>query len=172
MNVQFPTIISDRLLLREIIDTDLDHIFNGLSNPRVIKHYGVSYRTKEETKAQMDWFSDKKQLWWAICSREGGTFFGAGGLNDINTEQRKAEIGLWLLPKYWGQGIMNEAMPLITKHAFDELKLNRIEGFVESENLNCKKALSKLDFRLEKTISDQEIKNGKPISIDVYIQTM
>jgi ribosomal-protein-alanine N-acetyltransferase len=171
MKNEFPTIKTDRILLREITDLDLENIFNGLSNPDVIQHYGISFDSMEATKEQMIWFSEKKQLWWAICSLDNQTFYGAGGLNDINDKEKKAEIGLWLLPNFWGLGIMKEAMPLISNFGFNQLKLNRIEGFVETDNKKCKKAMSKLDFQLEKTMKDCEVKNGKLISVDVYAKT-
>ena len=172
MDNNFPTIKTNRLLLREITDFDLGNIFNGLSNPRVIKHYGISFDSLDATKEQMIWFADKKQMWWAICSLDNQTFYGAGGLNDINLKENKAEIGLWLLPEFWGKGIMKEVLPLITDYGFNKLKLNRIEGFVETENINCKKAMSKLDFRHEKTMKDCEEKNGKLISVDLYAKTI
>ena len=172
MNTDFPILKTDRLLLREIIDSDLENIFKGLSHPDVIRHYGVSFDSLEATKEQMMWFADQKQLWWAICSSDNQTFYGAGGLNDIDLKERKAEIGLWLLPEFWGQRIMKEALPLIANYGLHELQLHRIEGFVESDNTNCKNAMTKLDFQLEKTIPDFEIKNGKPISVDIYIKTL
>ncbi|WP_336298520.1 MULTISPECIES: GNAT family N-acetyltransferase [Zeaxanthinibacter] len=104
-----------------------------------------------------------------MCSPDQQTFYGAGGLNDIDLIAKKAEIGLWLLPEFWGKGIMKEAFPLISDYGFKQLKLNRIEGFVETENTNCKKALSKLDFQLEKTLKNCEMKNGELISVDVYV---
>ena len=97
-------------------------------------------------------------------------FYGAGGLNDIDEKQSKAEIGLWLLPDYWGKGIMKEALPLICDYGFDIMKLNSIEGFVETENFNCKNAMSKLDFVKEKTMKNYKIKNEKSISFDLYIK--
>lgn len=63
---------------------------------------------------------------------------------------------------------MTEAMPLICHYGFDQLHLHRIEGFVESNNTNCKKAMEKLDFQYEGTMRDCEIKNGKFISLDIY----
>jgi ribosomal-protein-alanine N-acetyltransferase len=120
----------------------------------------------------MTWFAEDKQMWWAICSPDDQIFYGAGGLNDINHEEKKAEIGLWLIPDFWGMGIMKEVMPLISDYGFNQLKLNRIEGFVETDNENCKSAIYKLDFQLEKTMKDCEVKNGKLISIDVYAKTI
>jgi ribosomal-protein-alanine N-acetyltransferase len=171
MNNEFPTIKTDRLLLREITDLDLENIFNGLSNPNVIQHYGISFDSLDATKEQMVWFADKKQMWWAICSLDNKIFYGAGGLNDIDDKENKAEIGLWLLPDFWGKGIMKEALPLISDYGFEKIKLSRIEGFVEADNLNCKNAMSKLDFVNEGTMKDCEMKNGKLISVDVYGKT-
>lgn len=159
---------TESISLREIESSDINNIFKGLSHPDVIKHYGVNYQTLEATEEQMEWFADSKQHWFAICSVDGDTFYGAGGLNNISKEHKKAEIGLWLLPKYWGKGIMKQAMPLICNYGFKELHLHRIEGFVEADNKNCKKAMSKLNFTHEGTMSDCEIKNGKYVSVDIY----
>lgn len=165
-------LISKRLLLRQIADSDIDNIFKGLSHPDTIRYYGVSFQTLEETKEQMTFYADLTRngtgIWFAVCSPDNKTFYGAGGLNGLDKHQRKAEIGFWLMPGYWGQGIMVEAMPLICDYGFDKLGLLRIEGFVESGNWNCKRAMAKLDFRFEGTMKDCEMKNGRLISLDVY----
>lgn len=166
-----PTVLpiqTERLLLRAIIASDRPNIYEGLSHPLVIKHYGISFDSLAATQEQMDWYEQPSQCWWAICSRDNQTFFGAGGLNDISQEHQKAEIGLWLLPDFWGKGIMKEVMPLICDYGFEELGLHRIEGFVESTNHNCKSAMAKLDFAHEGTMKDCERKNGAYVSIDIY----
>lgn len=61
-------------------------------------------------------------------------------------------------------------MRLIYNYGFDELGLHRIEGFVETENKNCKNAMAKLDFQHEGTMKDCEIKNGQFISLDIYVK--
>ncbi|MFT6335220.1 MAG: ribosomal-protein-alanine N-acetyltransferase [Saprospiraceae bacterium] len=163
---------TERLVIRKITSEDIHHIFSGLSHPDVIKYYGVSFMTLEATQEQMDWYADLEKnetgQWFAVCSKKNGTFYGAGGYNDRDAHNRKAEIGFWLLPKYWGKGIMAEAMPKIFDYGFDELKLHRIEGFVESTNENCKKAVDKVGFKYEGTMVDCEVKNGKFISVDIY----
>ena len=159
---------TNRLLLRPIVDSDIQNIYRGLSHPLVIKHYGVSFDSLEATKEQMEWYRDPKQDWWAICSVDNQEFYGAVGFNDISQENKKAEIGLWLLPEYWGKGIMSEAMVLICNYGFEKLGLHRIEGFVESDNENCKRAMAKLDFDHEGTMRDCEVKNGKYVSVEIY----
>lgn len=59
-------------------------------------------------------------------------------------------------------------MPAICNYGFNNLGLHRIEGFVETENKNCKNAMAKLDFQYEGSMKECEIKNGKFISIDIY----
>lgn len=63
---------------------------------------------------------------------------------------------------------MQEAFPIICNYGFEILDLNRIEGFVDSENLNCKKAIEKMNFKLEGTMRECEIKNGKYLNVDIY----
>lgn len=172
MTTEFPIIKTERLLLRQFVDNDLENVFKGLSHPEIIKYYGVSFQTLEATKEQMTFFADLEKnetgIWWAVCSADNKTFYGAGGLSSLNKEHKKAEIGFWLISEFWGNGIMKEAMPLICNYGFDNLELHRIEGFVESENKNCKNAMAKLDFQHEGTMKECEIKNGKFISLDIY----
>lgn len=168
----FPILQTDRIVLRQITDEDLPNIFKGLSHPDIIKHYGVSFDSLEATKEQMEWFANLEKtetgIWWAVCSKEDGKFLGAGGLNDLSKKDRKAEIGFWLLTENWGKGYMSEVMPLILDYSFNTRGLHRIEGFVESDNFNCKKAIEKLQFKLEGTMEDCEFKDGKFISVDIY----
>ena len=102
--INFPEIKSHRLLLRKIEAPDLENIYKGLSNPDVIKYYGISFNSLESAKEQMQWFADlektKTGIWWAICSVENQIFLGAGGLNNIHHHHKKGEIGFWLLPEF------------------------------------------------------------------------
>lgn len=168
----FPSLQTKRLILRQIIPTDIQNIYKGLSNPEVIKYYGVSFDSLAGTAEQMTWYSNLEQneigIWWAICSVDHQTFYGAGGFNNLNNIHKKAEIGFWLLPEFWGQGFMQEAFPLICDYGFNKLDLNRIEGFVDSENINCKKAVEKLNFKFEGTMRESELKEGKYLSVDIY----
>jgi len=172
MKKSFAYLESNRFYLKPIADDDLVNIHKGLSHPDVIKYYGVSFMTLEATQEQMDWYADliknETGIWWGVFSKSNNEFVGAGGLNDLCKIKSKAEIGFWLLPEYWGIGIMTETMPILLNYAFAQLKLQRIEGFVETDNKNCKKALDKLGFKLEQTMENCEEKDGQLISLDVY----
>ena len=167
-----PNLISDRFELKPVKSSDIENIYKGLSHPEVIRFYGVSFESMEETREQMEWYADliknKTGVWWTISDKESGSFLGAAGLNDMNLDKGTAEIGFWLLPENWGRGIMKEALSTIIQYSFQTLNLKEIAGFVETENSNCIRIMEKLGFTLKKTLIDAEKKGDKRISLHVY----
>lgn len=158
--------------LKEIESSDIENIHRGLSNPEITQYYDVHFPSLEETKEQMDWYSSLKRdgtgIWWGIYDISDDQFCGAAGFNSLERQHKKAEIGLWLLKEYWGKGILKEVMPKLFELGFNNLKLNRIEGYVLNDNIKCKRALEKINFIHEGTMREFEIKNGKKIDIDIY----
>jgi len=94
-----------------------------------------------------------------------GEVVGSISLEDI--KGHKAEIGYWLGEKYWGRGIMTEAVKLVTRFGFRELKLRRIYAFVFCFNKASKRVLEKAGYNLEGVLR-KHYKKGKRF-IDVYL---
>ena len=94
-----------------------------------------------------------------------GEVVGGIGLNKI--EGHKAEIGYWLAEKYWGQGIMTQAVKLVTEFGFKKLKLKRIYAYVFSWNKASMKVLEKAGYKLEGILRKDVKKNNK--FIDTYL---
>ena len=165
-------ILTSNYTLRRFTQNDLENVFKGLSHPKVISYYGVSFTTIEETQKQIDWFLQIEQentgRWGAITSKDHSQFIGAIGFNYWQQEHRKAEIGFWLMPEFWKKGVIREVSPVMIAYGFKEMKLHRIEAEVESENNASKKALEALGFRFEGTKRDCEVKNGRFISLDLF----
>jgi ribosomal-protein-alanine N-acetyltransferase len=161
-----------RFLLKEITEEDIHNVHKGLSNPEVTRYYAVHFPTLEATREQMEWYADLKKnntgIWWGIWSKETEEFVGAGGFNEWDNDNRKAEIGLWLLPEFWGQGILQEVMPCLFKEGFENLNLNRIEGFVDADNMKCRRALEKINFSYEGTMRQVEFKEEKFLDVAIY----
>ena len=172
MNKEFPVFKTGRLLLRQFEERDINNVFLGLSDPDVIRYYGVHFITLEETKKQTEWFAelekDETGIWWAVCSSDNSIFYGAVGLYYLNRDLKKAELGFWLMPAFWGRGIIRESVLLAIDYGFKEMHLKRIEAEVETENTISKRVMEKLQFVYEHTKQDCEIKHGKYISLDVY----
>lgn len=166
------TLTTDRFLLQEIHADDQAFIFEGLSDPLVITYYGISYKTLEATKEQMDFYKDMQLndtgTWWKIVEKGTGNRVGAIGYNNFNKQHARAEIGYWLLPAFWGQGIVGDVLPAMIQHMFQARKIHRIEALVETGNAASNKVLERVGFTYEGLMRDCEIKNGKYISLSVY----
>jgi [ribosomal protein S5]-alanine N-acetyltransferase len=168
----FPVLRKAPVLLRMIRPSDQRAIFRGLSDPEVIRYYGVEYHSFSETKAQMDWYQQVLRqgsgIWWAITTEAAGELLGTCGLYNIQAQHRKAELGYWLLPPYWGRGLMRTTLETVLAYGFETLGLHRIEAYVETKNEASARLLQKLGFAREGTLRDSEIKHGRFISLDIY----
>lgn len=168
----FPTLSTARLLLRQIQPDDIAHIYAGLSHPDVIKYYGVSYDSLAATSIQMDWYTQLEQRgtgrWWAICAHDTQTFLGAVGFNDWHQEHRKAQIGYWLLPPYWGQGFMHEALVSVCNFGYQTMALHRIAASVEPANTASRRVLAHMGFQYEGTLRQCERKADGFLDLEIH----
>ncbi|MBC5774443.1 GNAT family N-acetyltransferase [Pontibacter sp. KCTC 32443] len=161
-----------RLQLRPVRPSDADFILKGLSDTRVTTYYAVHYDTPEAVQEQMQFYDNLQQtgtgIWWVFSLRGATDLIGACGYSSLETENRKAEIGFWLLPEHWGKGYIPEAAKAILKYGFESMNLHRIEAIVEGGNAQSEKVLQKLGFTREGRLRDREIKNGHFIDLVHY----
>jgi len=168
----FPILQTSRLTLREHHDSDLDFLFEGLSNPKVTEYYDVHFNTRSEAESQLTWVrsvtKEGKGYMWVIIDKESEKPCGAAGVYDYDSEHQKAEIGYWLLPEFWGRGYAKEAVSAIHKYAFNEMEINRIEAYVYPGNTGSKAVLEKMNYTYEGLLRDYEMKDGKFVSYDLF----
>ena len=171
--VRFPELRTARFLLRRIVPADAEAVFVGLSDPRVIRHYGVSYRTREEAEVQMRWFEDLLAqgtgIWWAVCEPSNpATLVGAAGLNDVCTKHLRGELGYWLRPDHWGRGVAGECVAAVLDYGYGVMKLHRVAADVDVDNLRSIALLERLGFQFEGVRRGCELKDGRHIDLRVY----
>jgi ribosomal-protein-alanine N-acetyltransferase len=148
-------------------------VFRALSDPLVIAHYGVSYESLDATRRQMEWFEEIRAagtgVWWGVCRHEPGSpLIGACGLNDIKAEHRRGEVGYWLLPEFWGQGVMAECLEAMLRHAFDAMGLHRVAADVDVDNHRSRGLLERLGFQPEGVRRGCELKAGAFLDLICY----
>lgn len=71
---------------------------------------------------------------------------GAISLWNISWLHKRAEVGIWLLPKYWDQGLGKKSMELIKIIAYKHLHLNRLESHIAIENIRSIKMFKSCGF--------------------------
>jgi hypothetical protein len=90
-----------------------------------------------------------------------GEVAGALGFAKIDRTNKNAEVGYWLAKKYWGQGIMTDALKEMTKLGFEKHKLRRIYAYVFAPNKASQRVLEKAGFVLEGKLKKHKLKKGK-----------
>ena len=170
---QFPELRTARFLLRRIVPADAAAVFVGLSDPRIIRHYGVSYRTREEAEVQMRWFEDLLAqgtgIWWAVCEPSNpATLIGAAGLNGVCTKHLTGELGYWLLADHWGHGVARECVAAVLAYGYCAMKLHRVAADVDVDNLRSIALLERLGFQFEGVRRGCELKDGRHLDLRVY----
>ncbi len=85
-----------------------------------------------------------------------------------NIHFRTAELGYYIGEKYWGKGIMTEAVRLACKHVFDNTNIVRIYAEPFAENIGSCRVLEKNGFVLEGILHKNAFKNGNLRDMKLY----
>lgn len=79
-----------------------------------------------------------------------GAFAGEVNLNNVlRGAMQCCTVGYWIDEARAGNGYIAEAVVLLSRFAFDELRLHRIEVCVIPRNMNSRRVMEKLEFREE-----------------------
>ena len=90
-----------------------------------------------------------------------GMVVGSVGLFNVDSRNRRAEIGYDLSPDSWGQGWMTIAAGAVLDWAFGEGGFNRIEATVMAGNQRSERVLEKLGFQREGTMRQYKFVRGE-----------
>lgn len=84
-----------------------------------------------------------------------------GYVQGRDVERYSAEIGYWLAEPYWGQGIVTEAVELVTRHAFEEMNLLRLFALPFADNAGSVRVLEKAGYACEGRLRASSVKYGE-----------
>lgn len=112
------TLQTNRLILRDWKETDIDDMFAILSNPNVTLPEGSSpVETKKKCKQILDYLITVKNN-YAIEWKSTRTVIGMIGLNeDAKNDPNTRNLGFSLAEEFWNQGIMTEALTVVIANA-------------------------------------------------------
>lgn len=82
---------------------------------------------------------------WAVTLQGSDTLLGAIGLTPEEGTDA-AELGYWLSPGYWGQGIATEAARAVVSFGFESLNLPVLTSGYFDDNPASGQVLRKLGF--------------------------
>ncbi|HEY9259936.1 GNAT family N-acetyltransferase, partial [Chitinophaga sp.] len=161
------------LVLRPVEDKDTAALFHHFSDDRVTKFMDIdSFSNISDAVHIIQFFrkslEEEEGMRWAITLAGKDELIGTCGYHKINKPHFKAEIGYDLQPSFWGKGIMKEAISYMLTYGYEELQFNRIEAFVDPENIASAKLLTRLGFRYEGFLRDAFFEKGKFVNAELY----
>lgn len=117
-----------------------------------------STRSSEDTKAfikdAQKQTSENNGFQTAILFQRQIT--GVIGHHGIDWPNRRTSLGYWLAKEYQGRGIMTRSCRAYVSHAFQTLRLNRVEIRCATENRKSCAIPQRLGFTLEGTLHEAE----------------
>ena len=166
------TIKSKKFILRPFKKGDEFSLAKNINNKKVIKNLLVlpfPYKLKDArywVAKNLEEYKKKEPAMIGFAIDIDGEIVGSVGIHKI-AKSHQAEIGYWLAEQHWGNGIMTEAVKLITKFSFNELKLKRVYAYAFSFNKASQKVLAKAGFKFEGILKKNSKKGDK--FIDDYL---
>jgi len=85
--------------------------------------------------------------YWPIFLQKNNEFVGCCGLRPYDMSKMILEIGIHLLPVYWGKGFAKEALLSVMHHAFNKVNANALFAGHNPENKASEKLIHKLGFK-------------------------
>lgn len=118
-----PILKAKRLTLDQITQADIDSIFSLFSNKRVIEYYDLTAFTEHhEASTLIELFHERYRnsvgIRWAIRLTHNNVMIGTCGYNTWDPKMKSATIGYDLLPEFWHNGFMSEAVARIAVSGF------------------------------------------------------
>ncbi len=149
----FPTLTTERLVLREITSDDAAFWLRNFSDPDVVAFTAfeapadLETATREIEQYCTRVFAEERGIRWGIVLLGSGELIGTLGYHNWMREgDRRAQMGYDLLPEHRGKGIMTEAMRIVLAYGFKTMTLNRAEALVDPRNAASVRLLERLGF--------------------------
>lgn len=151
--------VSDDIVLNPLAVDDIFKIFNTLDSERDYLREWLPFvdttREPEDTAGFVNHVVQTGEKQFTIYYKD--KFVGLVGFKDIDTGNRRTEIGYWLSQHAQGKGIMTQSVKRLLEYAFEEMDLNRIQIRVAVANRKSRRIPEKLGFKEEGIERDGEL---------------
>lgn len=151
-----------RLILRRWEESDAESLYEYAKDPDVgpIAGWPPHKSVAESLDVIRNVFNGAEA--YAICLKSDGKAIGAielklNGHTDLTERDDECELGYWLGKSFWGQGIMPEAAREILRHAFEDLRMQKVWCAYYDGNTKSKRVQEKCGFRYQWTTKDVDV---------------
>lgn len=168
---------TERLILREMLPSDAEGMFELDSNKTVHRYLGTKpVKTIEDSQKTIDYvrnqYKNRGIGRWAAIEKSTGDFIGWSGLKfyfeeSFNNHTNFYDLGYRFIPRYWGKGYATESAKAVLDYAFKVLNIETVVGMADVENVASNIVLKKIGLKYiedfsynDQTVAWYELKNA------------
>jgi ribosomal-protein-alanine N-acetyltransferase len=162
-----PTLETERLVLREFEESDLQAIQEYASDPEVVRYMGWGPNSEDDTRAFLKRALEQRrqqprvEYGLAIILKAESRPIGSGGITIANLDQKEAELGCCFNRHFWGQGYATEAARTFVAFGFEELGLHRIYATCDPANVASAHVMEKIGMQREGRLREHRWRKGR-----------
>ena len=160
---------TERLLLREILPTDVDGLFELDADAEVHRYLGNNPIKTKDQAIEIIHFIRQQYIdhgigRWAVIDKKTNSFLGWAGLKwiteQINDHINYLDLGYRLIKSCWGQGIATEAATASLAYAFNKLHAPEVYAITDCDNTGSNRVLTKVGLKFIETFVHQDLKHN------------
>ena len=156
------------MIVRRLTKDDLQLRVNWMNNPKIYSsmHFEISILI-EKTSC---WFENNvgNNKRADLAFEENGVVVAFGGLTNINSEVKKAELYIFVNPENQKSGIGTRATKALCSYGFNQLGLNKIYLETNEDNVAAQRVYEKCGFVLEGKLRNEYISKDGRIMCRMY----
>jgi RimJ/RimL family protein N-acetyltransferase len=147
---------TERLILREILLTDIEGMFELDADPEVHQYLGNhpvpnKEKMKEVILFVQQQYKDNGIGRWAVIEKAANKFLGWSGFKLVkemtNSQINYYDLGYRLIRSSWGKGYATESAKAAMDYGFEYLQFNELFAMAHINNTASNKILQKLGLQ-------------------------
>lgn len=168
-----PKIETERLILRRYKESDIDAIYDIITDKRLSTYIKFPDITKEqELECIKEWIEeadDSKYERWVIERKDDGAIVGNIDVNTIVKKHNYCNVGYTIRYDYWGNGYAAEALEAVSNHLLEESGYYLVECSCNELNKQSSKVMEKAGFKKDGYIANRRLnKDGTYSGVEYY----
>ena len=171
-----PKLETERLILRRYKESDIDVMYEIITDERLSTYIKFPNLTKdEELECIRKWIQEadeSKYERWVIERKSDGVVVGNIDVNTVVKKHNYCNVGYTIRYDYWGNGYASEALRAVSDYLLNERGYYLVECSCNEKNKQSSRVMEKAGFKKDGYISNRRLnKDGSYSGVEYYSKT-
>lgn len=171
-----PQLETERLILRRYKESDIDAMYDLITDENMSKYLTFPKNSKEEeleyVKKCIKEADESKYEKWVIERKSDNEVLGNIDVNTIVKKHNYCNVGYAIRYMYWGNGYAAEALKAVSDYLLNEGGYYLVECSCNELNTQSSKVMQKAGFKKDGYIANRRLnKDGTYSGVEYYSKT-